>query len=859
MGDSNINLLEYGKSDQATHLTDTLTEHGFAPLISRPTRVTDHSTTLIDHIFTNDYVSVTKTGVISDFDISDHLATFVRFTHRIPRLNEPARPIRIINSENVANFRTAIENLDWSYIYSLENAVNIYESIAKKYYEVYEKHFPIQSISQKRRRSNPSPWQMDWLKCACDRKNSLYRNFIKHPSTENKIKYTKLKKFVLKHTTLAKKNYYCNYFQEHIANSKKQWAMINSLLFRTPKHRTNIGRLEYNGRNYSSTKDIAESFNDYFVNIAQKLKDQSGSPSVSSHPGLPKLTRCQKNMPPATVTYEDVASVIKSLKPKATSDTCIKPLKEVSHIMSGLLTHAISKSLEQGLVPDGIKIAKVVPLHKSGSKIDIKNYRPISLLPTFSKIYEKIMQSRLVEHLKSEGIIFKAQYGFRSGHSCEHAVLDVQNNIIKSLERKQVAALLLLDFSKAFDMVDHDILLVKLEHYGIRGSNLDWFRTYLKDRTQYVHVNDYSSERKTIAHGVPQGSVLGPTLFLLYINDLPLSTKLAEFFIFADDSNLLITASSCTELEEKCNIVLHAVQSWVTQNGLKLNIDKTNLLVYNNNTNQRKAQISVSLNGTPVVQKNEAKFLGVVIDTNLNWKSHLVALSSKISRNAGILYRLRKIVPVQTLKSIYCSFVESHLIYCASVWGAVPHSRMTNVFAAQKKAVRALGGAHTNLFFNKETGEVPRHTKPIFEKYSLLALPNLIAKSLLCQTHKIRLGVAPENIANLMNLNRPSSHLRTTRQTNKYIFSVPSHRLTRSDYQLAYIGPKIYNHVYNMSEKTKSTDDKHWKNICDKFYDPFKKSISKFLLQIQSEPNKINPLTWEQNNFVLQQIKQTVL
>ena len=226
-------------------------------------------------------------------------------------------------------------------------------------------------------------------------------------------------------------------------------------------------------------------------------------------------------------------------------------------------------------------------------------------------------------------------------------------------------------------MVDHGILLCKLEHYGIRGKYLDWFKSYLTNRQQYVHVNQHDSTKRTLDYGVPQGSVLGPTLFLLYVNDMPEISKLADFIFFADDANLIFTGDTYQSINENINKVLQIIENWVASNGLKLNIGKTKYMVF---TNKSKQNLYISLNGTQIEQSDRERFLGVILDSGLTWTHHINLLASKISRNAEILYRVKGVVPDTTLRTIFHSFVQSHLNYCSSVWGLGSKNSVSKIF-----------------------------------------------------------------------------------------------------------------------------------------------------------------------------------
>ena len=332
-----------------------------------------------------------------------------------------------------------------------------------------------------------------------------------------------MKTFCNKHTKKAKNKYYNKFFTEYNDNSRKQWQMINGLLNRKKK-RVNIRKLiDHDGNIANTPTAIAENFNEYFANIATNLKIRNeikqDYDSFKHFLGKPVLNSIYINPVEPTEVYD----VIEKFKNKSTLDTRISALKiaNTSYNFTCTIAKIINTSFQEGVFPTQLKSARVIPVFKEGSKCDVENYRPISLLSSFSKIYEKLMYNRIIAFLELNNSLHENQYGFRSGRSCEHALLTAQKTLLDSLSNHQVSLLLLIDFSKAFDMVDHNILLKKLQNYGIRGIALTWLKSYLENRTQFVTIDGINSSTKTIEYGVPQGSILGPLLFIIYINDLP--------------------------------------------------------------------------------------------------------------------------------------------------------------------------------------------------------------------------------------------------------------------------------------------------------------------------------------------------
>lgn len=574
---------------------------------------------------------------------------------------------------------------------------------------------PLHKMSNKEYKMRLKPWITKGILNSINRKNKLYNKYSKIKNQEIKKEiydeYKILRNMVNELIRKSKKSYYKNFFVEHKNNIPKVWQGIKELVNIKNKNFNSPTCIEINNTTTTNTKTICNNFNDYFANIADDILKQR------KYEGTKHFTDYLNNPVSKTFAYmlcdeREIFTLINELNISKASGPNGIPTKILQMINKEIcypLSRIINIAVMTGTHPDKLKMVNVIPIFKKGSRLSVSNYRPISLLSNLNKIFEKVIYKRLYNFIEENDCLYSHQYGFRGNHSTTHALINITEEIRSALDQNKVACGIFVDLQKAFDTVNHDILLQKLSYYGFRGIINDWFRSYLHERKQKVCINVFESATKTILHGVPQGSVLGPFLFLLYINDFHKCIKFSTTYHFADDTNLLNISDNYSILQKKLNLDLKFLNNWLLANKISLNTDKTELIYFHKARSLVPNNLKIKLNGKRLTHSKELKYLGIYLDETLMGKAHCAELIKKLSRANGILAKTRHFVPLEHLKNIYYATFSSNLLYGSQVWAQSLQSVTDKICLLQRKAIRIMSFSTFNA-----------HSGPLFKKLNII-------------------------------------------------------------------------------------------------------------------------------------------
>lgn len=542
MGDLNCDVIATQYDNHTRKLMSIADVYGLQQLITEPTRITPTSATLIDLIYTNCPDKIVCSGVCH-VSISDHNVVFAYRKLSINGISNGHNTMTYRNFRkfNRENFRNDIMSRSWDHIYNSDDPNEMWSQWKFSFLSIVDKHAPLRTT---RVRARSSPWITSELKKQMHDRNILKIKAYKSNYLNDWIQFKKQRNIVNSKIRLAKQAYYYNNFNEYMGDSRKTWQTINELTSRK-SGKISVASLKVNGLLITNPTDLSNEFNDHFATIGPKLASEISSSDDSSH--LKYLTGTDKNFQLHPTTTAQVFSFLNKLnKSKAIGLDKISArlIRECADLICIPICDIFNQSINLGIFPDDWKCARVTPLFKEGNRDNLNNYRPISVISVVAKVFERIVYDQLYAYLKEHNIICKYQSGFRTIHSTVTALLEATDNWAYNIDSGKINAVVFLDLKKAFDTVDHEILLSKLNHYGIQGNTYQWFKSYLENRTQMCSINGSLSNKCSLSCGVPQGTILGPLLFLLYINDLSNCLLNCQPRMYADDTNLTLVGDN---------------------------------------------------------------------------------------------------------------------------------------------------------------------------------------------------------------------------------------------------------------------------------------------------------------------------
>lgn len=581
--------------------------------------------------------------------------------------------------------------------------------------------------------------------CREDRKSALFQNYVTQRNEFNKEKRR------------CKQSYYATLLTTYRNDSKKIWQIINDQQGKSHTHSVIPSQLVYKNGLLKNDKEIADGFNDFFSTIGP-LTASTIPPTDRSYTSyLRSLPRCADTLFIDPVTREEVIQIITDLKNSNSSGLDKLPTKLVKNTKTALsnpLMILINKSFVEGKFPSILKSSAITPIFKKGDKEQMTNYRPIALLSTISKIVEKAFNKRLRAFLSERQLFCPHQYGFRRDHSTIDAVSQLVGDVCLGFDRNLPTVAVMLDVSKAFDALDHQILLYKLEYIGVRGLGLSWVRDYLRNRAQRVTINQSFSNFQVTNCGVPQGSILGPLLFSIYMNDLHASITHSKVIQYADDTSIYLTGNR-SEIIRLLNYDIEQLRNWFCANKLLLSASKTTAIEFSKPTFIGLDDSRLKIDDAEIVLELSVKLLGIFLDSELNWSTHIDYVHSKLSSALYGLNRCKNLLTSFALKQMYYGLMHPHLQYGISLWGNAYKYRTNKLQISQNKALRCI--------FHKSA---TTNADPLFKRSGILKFNDIAKVELIKISYRFTNNKLPANLAAFFTSNE-TIHQHATRNASQ--------------------------------------------------------------------------------------------
>lgn len=707
-------------------------------------------------------------------NISDHNFLYSNFCFASKHINKKLE-IKTIKFDKV---NVKFDNFLHSTSFNTSNPNICIEAIVTKYNKLLDQFTTIKNVEIKLK-NTVCPWITYDIWQMIRKKNKILKKFKHNPNNISiKSELERISKQLNSKKYFAKKRYFKKMFND--LNQRDLWKNIN--LFLNKNHKSDqFDSVLFNGQHVKDPAVIVKLFNDYFVNVGNLL-----SGSINSDRDIHKFGTIHWNLNSmyfSSATHTEVYNIICSLNGcKGGGPDNIKNslLKSRADFFSIFLSDIFNESLKSGIYPDCLKVAKVIPVLKNADSSLLNNYRPISTLSVFDKIFEKLIYIRLLNFLEYNNFFYSYQYGFRKGAGTELALIEISNMIYTAFDNKRYIGALFLDLHKAFDCINHELLLSKLYCYGVRGASYNLMKSYLLNRKQYVFINGVKSNTLDIKCGVPQGSVLGPLLFLIFINDIAYLPLKGHIRIFADDTALFYETSDPISILNNMEHDLDILFEFFKSNLISLNISKTKFMVFHSPYKSLGTLSPLKVNNITIERVFSMKYLGLTFDVHMLWQDHINTISNKIAPLVGLLRKLSFFVPSRVLLMIYFSFIHSRLSYGLVIYGTATATRLKKLQTLQNKSIKAV--YRLPILFS---------TKDLYCYENNLVLPiNILYKFQLSLYMYKTLNVSSA----LSNIKfHCTSHTYSTRNWNRINYHHIKSEFGRKS--ITFLGPYIYNQI----------------------------------------------------------------